>query len=82
MNEKIEIGYTIGKERWQAAAENVMKVAPHIAEFLKRATPGKQGQEDAEDFMADMAMAVTAINYVANFATNQCRFIPVGGDGK
>ena len=58
---EIEIGYTVEKERWLAASEN-------LHEF---------GQ-----IMADIMLACTAIGYVAEFAVDKCRFIPLPGGGQ
>lgn len=41
-----------------------------------------RGQEDADDLMADIMLACTAIGYVAEFAADQCRFIPMPGGGQ
>lgn len=32
---------------------------------------------DADDFLADITLASVAMRYVANFATEKCRMIPV-----
>ena len=38
-----------------------------------------RGKEDADDLMADIFLAALAMNYVAEFATDKCRFIAVPG---
>ena len=38
--------------------------------------------EDADDLMADIMLACTAIGYVAEFAADKCRFIPLPGGGQ
>lgn len=41
-----------------------------------------RGQEDADDLTADIMLACTAIGYVAEFAVDKCRFMPVRGNEK
>lgn len=46
--EKVEIGYTVPKERWQEAAENLEELGNVLAAgFLKQNKDGR-GKEDAE----------------------------------
>lgn len=74
---KIEIGYALPKEEWEKAADNLEQVGKIMAMwFLKKNFDGR-GQEDAEDFLADITLASVAMRYVANCATEKCRMIPV-----
>ncbi len=84
MIEKITIGYELPKARWQQAAENLKTVAPVIANILQHFNHENMGKDDAEDFMTDMMLAQTALLYVAEFATDKCRIIPIPerGPGK
>lgn len=77
--ERVEIGYTVDKERWNEAAENMERAARPMAAYLLQLNGDGMGQEDADDFMADVALVVAAARYVAEFATDKCRFIPVKG---
>lgn len=77
--ERVEIGYTVDKERWNEAAENMERAAGPMAAYLLQLNGDGMGQEDADDFMADVALVVTAARYVAEFAADKCRFIPVKG---
>lgn len=78
--EKIEIGYTVEKERWLEAAENLHEFGRIMAQNLRGMNRDGRGQEDADDLMADILLACTAIGYVAEFAVDKCRFIPVQGN--
>ena len=72
--EKVEIGYTVPKERWQEAAKNLEELGNVLAAgFLKQNKDGR-GKEDADALMADMALY-----HVAEFATDKCRIIPLPG---
>lgn len=47
--EKVEIGYTVPKERWQEAAKNLEELGNVLAAgFLKQNKDGR-GKEDADD---------------------------------
>lgn len=80
--EKIEIGYTVPKERWQDAAQNLRQIGETLAYNLMAASGDGRGAEDADDLRADFMLACTAINYVAEFAVDKCRFIPIPGGGR
>lgn len=79
--EKIEIGYTVEKERWLEAARNLEELGKILAaDMLKRNADGR-GKEDADDLMADITLACLALGYVAEFAVDKCRFIPIQEGG-
>ena len=74
--EKVEIGYTVPKERWKEAAKNLEELGNVLAAgFLKQNKDGR-GKEDADDIMADIMLACMALYHVAEFATDKCRIIP------
>lgn len=76
-NVKIEMGYALPKERWNEAAENLMQAGLMVAKyFLARNIEGR-GKEDADEWMADVTLACIALRYVAEFAADKCRMIPV-----
>ena len=77
--EKIEIGYTVEKERWLEASENLHEFGQIMARNLRNMNRDGCGQEAADDLMADISLAALALNYVAEFATDKCRFIAVPG---
>jgi hypothetical protein len=68
---------TLSKEAWINAAEAIENVAPHIATFLLTTNCDGLGKEDAEEFTGHMQMASMAIRYVAENATDKCRFIVI-----
>ena len=69
--EKVEIGYTVPKERWQEAAKNLEELGNVLAAgFLK---------QNADALMADIVLACMALHHVAEFATDKCRIIPLPG---
>ena len=54
-----------------------------MARNLRNMNRDGRGQEDADDLMADIMLACAAIGYVAEFAVDKCRFIPLpGGEQK
>lgn len=77
---EVEIGYTVEKERWLAASENLHEFGQIMARNLRNMNRDGRGQEDADDLTADILLACTAIGYVAEFATDKCRFMPVRGN--
>ena len=77
--QRVEIGYTVDKKRWNEAAENMERAARPMAAYLLQLNGDGMGREDADDFMADVALVVTAARYVAEFAADKCRFIPMQG---
>ena len=58
---EIEIGYTVEKERWLAASENLHEFGQIMARNLRNMNRDGRGQEDADDLMADIMLACTAI---------------------
>ena len=75
--EKIEIGYTLPKERWIEAAKNLEDLGNVMANNLLAMNREGRGQEDADALMADIVLACIALNHVAEFAVDKCRIIPV-----
>lgn len=62
--EKVEIGYTVPKERWQEAAKNLEELGNVLAAgFLKQNKDGR-GKEDADALMADIVLACMALHAV------------------
>ena len=76
-NVKIEIGYALPKEKWEKAADNLEQVGKIMAMWLLKKNFDGLGQEDAEDFLADITLASVAKRYVANYETEKCRMNPV-----
>ena len=77
--EKVEIGYTLPKERWQEAAKNLEDLGNALAASLRARNKDGLGAEDADALMADIVLACMALHHVAEFATDKCRIIPLPG---
>ena len=77
--EKVEIGYTLPKERWQEAAKNLEDLGNALAAGLRAQNKDSLGAEDADALMADIVLACMALHHVAEFATDKCRIIPLPG---
>ena len=75
--EKVEIGYTLPKERWQEAAKNLEDLGNALAAGLRAQNKDGLGAEDADALMADIVLACMALHHVAEFATDKCRIIPL-----
>lgn len=75
--EKVEIGYTVPKERWQEAAQNLQDLGNVLAAGFLRQNKDGRGQEDADALMSDITLACMALYHVAEFAVDKCRIIPV-----
>ena len=56
--EKIEIGYTVEKERWLEASENLHEFGQIMARNLRNMNRDGCGQEAADDLMADICWPV------------------------
>ena len=77
--EKVEIGYTLPKERWQEAAKNLEDLGNALAAGLRAQNKDGLGAEDADALMADIVLACMALHHVAEFATDKCRLVPLPG---
>lgn len=75
----IKIGQSLPPDRWEEAADNLEMVFPMVAQRLRLINGDGRGEEDAQDFMADAQLALIALRYVAEFASENCRFIPIDG---
>ena len=80
---KVGFGYTVPKERYQEAAENIQKLGAMYAEYLRKKNFDGLGAQDAQELMADILLACTALLYVAEFAADKWHMVPLPGkDGK
>ena len=50
---KVGFGYTVPKERYQEAAENIQKLGAMYAEYLRKKNFDGLGAQDAQELMAD-----------------------------
>lgn len=55
---EIEIGYTVEKERWLAASENLHEFGQIMARNLRNMNRDGRGQEDADDLMGTLCWHV------------------------
>lgn len=72
---KIEIGQTLTKEEWLWARDNLAEAFVYFGEYLKQINFEGQGERDKSEFLLQAGMAINAMTYVAEFATDKCRFM-------
>lgn len=77
----VQIGQSLPPERWSDAADNLEQAFPMVAQWLRRINGDGRGEEDARDFMDDAQLALIALRYVAECASENCRFLPLEGPG-
>lgn len=70
----IKFGQTLPPEQWKAAADRLESLIFPTAVFLK--SMGMSG-EMANAFMDDAQLALIALQYVADNASECCRFIAI-----
>ena len=73
----IKVGHEVPKERWLEAAENLKVVFQVVANQLKEQNGDGRGEQDCNESLADAVLAIVAMEYVANCATDKCRFMPI-----
>jgi len=71
---------TLPKQIWLQAAENIGVIASLISDILKDINADGLGEKDAKDFENDMLLAVIAMRYVAEYATDKCKFVLISGE--
>lgn len=76
-NTKIEVGYALPKERWWEAANNLQTAAPYIANIIEVSDSEGKGEQAALGWLEDVSLACLALLYVAEFAADKCRMIPL-----
>ena len=74
-NIKIEIGQTLPRSTWLAVRDDLAQVFPYIGELFQRMNYEGKGEQDKEEFLAEGQLAIQALTYVAEFATDKCRII-------
>ena len=80
----MEIGntMTLTPEQWQDYIDEVKMAAPMIANMFLRLNHDGRGKEDHDDYMNSMIVAVSAMEYVRQFAADKVVFAAVkGGKG-
>lgn len=73
----IKIGQSLPPEEWFAARDRLSSALPVLAEFIRLSNHNEDGEANAQLFLADARMALVAIDYVAHFATENCRYIAI-----
>lgn len=77
----VQIGQSLPPDRWREAADHLEEAFPLMANILLQINGDGMGKEDAQEFMNDAQLSLIALRYVAEFASENCRFIPVEGLG-
>lgn len=72
---KVEIGQTLPKESWLAARDDLAQVFPLIGEYLRKINYEGKGEQDKEEFLAEAQLAIQALTYVGELASDKCRII-------
>ena len=72
---KVEIGQALPPEVWREARDNLSEAFPYVARFMRTVNFEGRGQEDEQEFMFHAALAIQAMTYVAEFASDKCRII-------
>ena len=67
------------KEQWQEYIDEVKEAAPIIANMFLKMNHDGRGQEDHDDYMTSMIVAVAAMEYVREFAADKVMFAAVKG---
>lgn len=78
----VKIGQPLPPEAWFDARDNIAQVAPFVANILRRLNGDGMGEQDAQDFLADVQMAIVALDYVGRFASENCRYIVIPSKGE
>lgn len=79
MSEIIGIKFvrSLPPERWMAAADNLEQIFPMVARRLELLNNDGKGKQDAQEFMEDVMLALVALRFVADNASECCRFIAI-----
>ena len=76
---KITKTTALTKEQWQEYIDEVKEAAPIIANMFLKMNHDGRGQEDHDDYMTSMIVAVAAMEYVREFAADKVMFAAVKG---
>lgn len=66
---------TLTKEEWKNVADNVARLGQIFQQIMTNIDLDGKGQEYAQECEGDIIFAVTAINYVAEYAADKCVFV-------
>ena len=78
---KVEIGQTLPPDVWLAARDNLAEALPFFGEYLRRLNYEGKGKQDKEEFLAEAQLAIQALTYVGEFASDKCRIIVLPDKG-
>lgn len=78
---KVEIGHTLPPEVWLAARDDLAEALPFFGEYLRRLNYEGKGEQDKEEFLAEAQLAIQALTYVGEFASDKCRIIVLPDKG-
>lgn len=71
---KIGETVTLTREQWLETTENVQEIFELLLNALKH---NGASETDVEEFTADATCALTAMRYVAEFASDKCVFAAI-----
>jgi len=71
---KIGDTVTLTREQWLETTENVQEIFELLLNALKH---NGASETDVEEFTADATCALTAMRYVAEFASDKCVFAAI-----
>lgn len=72
---KIEIGQALPKETWLNVRDDLSEAFVYFGEYLKQINFEGKGEQDKEEFLAEAQLAIQAMTYVAEFASDKCRIV-------
>lgn len=72
---KIEIGQSLPRETWLAVRDDLAQAFPFFGEYLRLINYQGMGEQDRDEFLAEAHLALQALTYVGEFASDKCRII-------
>lgn len=79
---KVQIGQPMSPDEWRQIRDRLARAFPYCGAYLRSLNGDGRGAEDEEAFMLDCAMALVAVEYVADCASDKVRFVPIPKKGK
>lgn len=79
---KIGKAITLTPEQWQDYIDEIKAAAPMIANMFLKINRDGRGQEDHDDYLNSQLVAVSAMEYVRQFAADKVMFATVKEEGK
>ena len=72
-----KIGQSLPPEEWFASRDRLSSGLTALAEFIRLSNHAEDSEASAQLFLSDARIALVAIDYVAHFATENCRYIAI-----